>query len=322
MYLWLGQLLFHVGHEANWGITLQQLHCWSAGSTPPKHTASNLTTATRPLEFGTYRPNPFQRFIISITRSLPRNWAGRRLGFAFRRIALLGHRGLIDAEVFGQKMRINPRGNVCEKRVLFTPQFFDPEERLHIAKAARDGFVFIDIGANIGAYSLFASGHTGKGCTILAIEPQPDVFARLTENIALNPACGIKAIASAVTDADGEILLFLNADNQGEASIRDLGKSGETKRSITVPAISLLSLVEAENLSHIDAIKLDVEGAEDIILTAFFGDAPRRFWPQLIVLENGSADWQTDCVQLCLDNGYHRVRNTRMNVLLERQPEC
>jgi hypothetical protein len=75
-------------------------------------------------------------------------------------------------------MRLYPDGNVCEKRVLFTPQYFDPLEREMLAGRLREGFRFIDIGANIGAYSLFVAAKAGPSARILAVEPQPEVFAR------------------------------------------------------------------------------------------------------------------------------------------------
>jgi len=269
--------------------------------------------------FGTYAPNIVQRWIITLTRGLPEGWLGRRLAFALRKLVLVTLRRPLDVKVFEQNMRVHPFANVCEKRVLFTPQFFDLTERTAIADALRDDFTFIDIGANVGAYSLFVASVAKPGTTIIAIEPQPEVFARLTANIRLNPGCAIKAISCAVSDRDGEVSLFLGGQNQGEASIKFVSMSGNGGTSVTVPAKSLVTIASDENLDHIDALKLDVEGAEDLILVPFFSTAPQSLWPRMIILENASQRWQTDCVQLCLDNGYEKTMTTRMNVVLTRQ---
>ena len=61
----------------------------------------------------------------------------------------------VDIETLGARMRLHPYNNVSEKRVLFTPQFFDPEELAILRGRVRDGFTFVDVGANIGAYALF-----------------------------------------------------------------------------------------------------------------------------------------------------------------------
>ena len=277
---------------------------------PPMHTESQPP-------FGTYKPNFLQRAVISMTRKLPDSWLGRRLAFALRRLALLGRRRPIDISVFNRNMRIHPFANVCEKRVLFTPQFFDLAEREALARAIGENAVFIDIGANVGAYSLFVSDHAGGGCTILAIEPQPAVYDRLITNIRLNPGSGIKALSCAVSDRDGTVTLFLSADNQGEASIKYVNRAGGQGSSVDVPAKTLMSIAHAEGLTRIDALKLDVEGAEDLILAPFLRDAPPDLLPRMIILENASHRWQTDCVQLCLDNGYVKTAATRMNVILE-----
>lgn len=276
-----------------------------------------MTEHKSPPRFGTFAPSRAQARIISFTGKLPDTWLGRRTAFALRRLALIGQRNPVDAHVFSHNMRIYPFTNVCEKRILFTPQFFDPAERAQLARVIGKDFVFIDIGANVGAYSLFVASRAAGTPKIVAIEPQPEIFARLTENIGFNPDCVVKAIRCAVTDSDGEIRLFLNAGNQGEASIKSTRAAGRPGGSVTVPARSLLSIAREENLHRIDAIKLDVEGAEDLILVAFFNTAPRHLWPGLIIVENGSGQWQTDCVQLCLDHGYTKVCATRMNVILK-----
>lgn len=269
--------------------------------------------------FGTYAPNRFQRAIIALTRRMPDSWLGRRLAFALRKPVILSLNHPLDVEALGQKLRLYPFNNVCEKRILFTPQFFDARERAILADLVHDGFVFIDIGANIGGYALFVAGIAGPRARILAIEPQPIVFERLIYNISANPAGTVKAIACAVMDREGDFTLFLNADNRGGSSIKTMASDGDGT-SVRVPAKTLLSLVLDENLPRIDAIKLDVEGSEDLILVPFFRDAPEHLWPTTIIMERGSGRWQTDCVELALANGYRILAETNMNAVLTRAP--
>src|SRR5215204_7117993 len=151
-------------------------------------------TDSRP--FGVHMPQGFVRWAIERTRSLPNRWPARRLGFLLRRLAIKALGGApVDVERLGARMRLYPYNNICEKKVLFTPQFFDPEELAMLEDRIRDGFAFIDVGANIGVYALFVAARAGPAARILAVEPQPKIFDRLTHNIRLNPFGTVKAVA-------------------------------------------------------------------------------------------------------------------------------
>ena len=268
--------------------------------------------------FGAFAPKANLARIIAWTRAASDSFLGRKIAYALRRLGLRSLDGApVDIESLGAKMRLYPSGNVCEKRVLFTPQYFDAVERELLASRLRDGFTFIDIGANIGAYSLFVAARAGRGARILAVEPQPEIFARLAFNIAQNPFGTVKAVACALADKPGELTLFIDPTNRGESSVRILNSSAGT--SVKVPAMTLLSLVEGEGYDRIDAIKLDVEGAEDLILEPFLRDAPQALWPGFIIIEDSRQRWQTDLVSLLERSGYKLVAQTRLNLMFERK---
>lgn len=260
--------------------------------------------------FGACAPNRFQRAVIDFTRGLKLNWLGRRLAFIARRLVLAGLRRPLDVEAYGLKLRLHPADNLCEKRVLFTPQFFDVGERAFLSGALRPGGVFVDIGANVGIYSLLAAQ---AGARVLAIEPQPAVYRRLRFNIAAGGFDRIAAVQCAVADRDGEMEIVVDARNLGHSGA---GTAGD--RRITVPCRTLLGLMDEHGIRRADLMKIDVEGHEDTILAAFLRDAPADRLPGAIILENAPERWSIDCVALCLDQGYRVVRQTRMNVMLVR----
>ncbi|MEJ8574562.1 FkbM family methyltransferase [Microbaculum marinum] len=268
--------------------------------------------------FGAYTPTPLQARLIDFARRQPDSWLGKRLAFLARRAVMMQLRHPLDVEVFGQRMRLNPFNNVSEKRILFTPQYFDLQEREILRDHIVDGFVFVDIGANIGGYALYVAGHAGRGARILAIEPQPVVFDRLVQNISLNPSGAIKAIACALADKEGEMTLFLSARNKGESSVKYVATPGSEDQSVQVPARTLINLLREEGIDRIDALKIDVEGAEDLILVPFLEDAPESLLPSLMIIENARDRWQTDCIALLQRMGYRQVAQTRLNVVLER----
>lgn len=273
-------------------------------------------TDTQP--YGTYEPAGLVAAITRRTNRIPaESWYGRRLALFLRRIAIarLGGKPL-DVTRYGARMRLYPYNNNCEKKVLFTPQFFDPEERALLEARLPNDCVFLDIGANIGAYALCVAAFSGPEARIVAVEPQPDVFDRLTYNIAQNPFHTVKAVACAVADKAGELTLFIDPRNRGESSLRIVGTNEGAR--ITVPAVTLLDLLHREGLTRVDAVKLDVEGAEDLILEPFLREAPATLLPRILLIENGTGQWQLDLPQHLEGFGYREISRSRLNLMFER----
>lgn len=272
----------------------------------------------RDTPFGSRAPGFWLSRLLDATRACGATWLGKRLAFALRRLAVAGLGGPVDVHTLGVKMRLYPFNNVCEKRLLFTPQYFDARERALLAARIHADFVFIDIGANVGGYALFVAGLAGPGARILAVEPQPEIHRRLRYNIDQNGFPGVTAVACALADQDGEIEFYLSADNQGQASVKDTPGEFAT-RHLTVPALTLSSLLKQHGLERVDAIKIDVEGAEDMVLEPFFRDAPRTAWPDMIIIENSPTRWRVDLLGHIESVGYRRLAVTRMNIVYELQ---
>jgi FkbM family methyltransferase len=269
--------------------------------------------------FGDFAPSGITRWVIDRTRGLPEGWAGRRVALMLRHLAMKMLNGLpLDLETFGVRMRLYPYKNVCERRILFTPQYFDADELRILTDRIRPGFTFIDVGSNVGWYALFLAQEAGTAVAtrILAVEPQPEIFDRLIYNIRQNPSSTIKAVDCAVADKTGELTLFLDPRNRGEASLK-IVNSSQTD-AIRVPAVTLIELLNREGLSHVDAIKLDVEGAEDLVLDPFFRDAPAALYPALFIVANVPERWQIDVIGLLTSKGYRQVLETKMNLVFER----
>ncbi|MDP8918162.1 MAG: FkbM family methyltransferase [Pseudomonadota bacterium] len=269
--------------------------------------------------FGDYAPSGLARWVIDRTRALPEGWAGRRVALILRRLAMRTLKGLpLDLETCGVRMRLYPYKNVCERRILFTPQYFDAEELKILTGRIKEGFTFIDVGSNVGWYALFIAREAGASVPtrILAVEPQPEIFDRLIYNIRQNPFGTIKAVDCAIADKTGELTLFLDPLNRGEASLK-IVNSSQTD-AIRVPAVTLLDLLKREGLTHVDAIKLDVEGAEDLVLDPFFRDAPPALYPSLFIMANVPDRWQIDVPGLLTDKGYRLILETKMNLVFER----
>jgi hypothetical protein len=84
-----------------------------------------------------------------------------------------------------------------------------------------------------------------------------------------------------------------------------------------VPSLRLQRVLEDAGVDHVDALKIDVEGFEDRVLTGFFAQAPAALWPRAVVIEHLSRDeWQDDCIADMRARGYAETGKTRSNTLL------
>ena len=244
-------------------------------------------------------------------------WPARRATALLRALGMRALKGQpVDIESFGARMRLYPHDNLCEKRLLFSPQHFDARELSFLASRMKPDIVFIDVGANVGGYCLFVAAQSGPRARILAIEPQPDIHARLVFNIRQNAFATIKTLECALADHDGEAALFIDGANRGESSMRVLPRVDGGK--IVVRADTLAHVVAAEGFTHIDALKLDCEGAEDLILEPFLRVAPRAVWPNIIIVERNPQRWCVDLFGLIRAYGYREVLRTAQNIAFER----
>jgi FkbM family methyltransferase len=216
-----------------------------------------------------------------------------------------------------------PRRNGCEKNALFTPQMFDVFERGVLAGAidlASGGrFTFVDIGANVGLYSLFVAARAGDRARILAIEPQPGIVDRLRFNLAANPRADVTLAPIALSDRDGVAELVLDGNDSGGTHLdKHTARRGADGRVVTVPSKTLMAVLADTGIAAIDALKIDVEGAEDLVLVPFLRDAPQDLLPKLLLIEDTRGFWEADVFALLEGRGYTAAARSKQNVAFRR----
>lgn len=102
--------------------------------------------------------------------------------------------GALDVDRWRMRLRLHPIDNGCEKNPLFTPQMYETTElaalsrEIDAARAREREFVFVDIGANVGLFSMFVAAAADTGAKIIAVEPESGNFERLLFNIQ-SPVC-------------------------------------------------------------------------------------------------------------------------------------
>lgn len=124
----------------------------------------------------------------------------------------------------------------------------------------KSGDVVIDVGANIGYYTLIFANLVGKTGKVIAFEPETKNFELLKKNIAINKLTNVVLEQKAVSNKTGKVKLFLA--NSGIVGHHINPKEG-TENFIEIDSISLDDYLQKNDFTtKIDFLKIDVEGAE------------------------------------------------------------
>ncbi len=216
----------------------------------------------------------------------------------------------------GVKARLYPSTNRCEKRALCGVQIWDAVERdalrLAIENASNEAFIFLDVGANVGLYSLFAHSYAAaanQDIRIVAVEPSEDIGERLSVNAEASCA-PIEWGKTAVSTETGEKYLSDGNGNRGEGKLSDEGE--------TVWSMTLHQLCEGYYIERIDALKLDIEGHDLPVLTQFFEQAPETLHPKMMILELDETS-ASPLIELTQAHDYLIRTRTRMNVVVTKR---
>jgi FkbM family methyltransferase len=262
--------------------------------------------------WGVYKPSALVYGIIMICHKLSRIAGLRQLAMWIRRPIKYGSDTPLDVTVWGLKLRLYPRGNVSESRILFTPGLFDRQERQFLKRSLRPGCTFLDIGANAGGYSFWVYSLFKDQCRIHAVEPDPELQKKMQFNIETNGAHSIQIAPLALVFQNGKGKLIVDQINKGENCLAecmdDRGKNG-----IDVSVVTLTSFLRAHDILSIDALKIDIEGYEFKVLDHFFSHAGKTVWPRLILTEIQATPEHEKLKRLLEGAGYNACRRTKMN---------
>lgn len=266
-----------------------------------------------PAPFGAFAPTAAQSAIISLAhRSRLKRGAFRPM---LSRLVNLLRAGPLDVEYQGASFRFHHQASATERGALFNPDY-NLEELDFLRRHTPQGGVFADVGANVGTYALVLARHVGAHGKVVAIEPHPVIFARLAFNATASAVPQVHLVAAAAGPEDGEVLIETDGENLGHSHVVT-GRASDT--AIKVTSLRLMRILKEAGATKVDALKIDVEGFEDRVLTGFFKEAPPSLWPGVVVIEHLSRDeWQNDCIADMVGRGYGIVGKTRSNTLLKR----
>ena len=174
------------------------------------------------------------------------------------------------------------------QRFVYYFSHYEYNELSWLKRQIRDDWVFFDVGANFGYYSLLVSRYSGAKAAVYAFEPLRRNFEMLKQNRELNDYENISMFNVALSDKNGMTEFVAPLDNNlGRGHLaNECGELSEEK--IVVETVTLDSFVARHGITRLDAIKVDIEGAEMLFLRGA-GRTLVDLRPLLIVECNPSA---------------------------------
>jgi len=165
----------------------------------------------------------------------------------------------------GNEMKIQVPWIDVAGRTIHKDGWYEPDTVRILSTLLAPGMTFLDIGAAFGQYTLLAAGAVGNSGKVYAFEPDPVSFDWLDRNVRRNYLGNVTAVEIALGDTVGALDLYIGApDNLGTTSLRQ--QYNYSGRAVRVDVMPLDRYFERVGLDRVDVIKMDVEGAESLVL--------------------------------------------------------
>lgn len=261
--------------------------------------------------FGDYKPKGFSKvLLLFVSLGLGRGKIKHFLAAAWRN---RHHNTPVDVEYHGIKLRMHPWESSIESKILFGSKLREKDELDELKNILSKDSVFLDVGANIGYYTLMAAS---MGARVIAIEPNPVAFERLAFNILANGFDSkVTKFQIGLSDKVGVANLNIPGADIGSASIVNPAIHGKT---IQINLEPLKEVLDKASVKSIEAMKIDVEGMEDLVLFPFYENTSKDRWPKLVIIEETSQNlWKRNILAWMLEHGYKRIGKTRGNAILK-----
>ncbi len=209
--------------------------------------------------------------------------------------------------LFGMKMKGDAEEII--QQYIYYFGVWEPQITAWVSRRLAPGDTFVDVGANIGYYSLLASKLVGKTGTVVAIEASPTTFKDLLTNLKLNGVSNVRAANVAASDSEGIAKIYRgHKHNVGLTTMLECpGFDSECE----VRAAPLSTILKPEELKGARLVKIDVEGAECSVVSGMRlliekgrtdAEIIIEIDPELLKSQGKTPD---DVLRPFLDVGYH-----------------
>ena len=210
---------------------------------------------------------------------------------------LLGKKTFV--EQVNSTTRLKMRVNTYDKQATYEVWRLKEYENERFTIGAGD--IVIDIGAHIGAFSVWAAKQAISG-QVYAFEPNLENYGLLEENKQLNALTNLQTFELAVSDKVGEAVLF----NSEHMSLSHSFFEASSQNKTVVRTTSLAEILQTNKIDRVNYLKIDVEGAEYLILlntpSKVLSRVDKIFIEYHDYLDHGHK--YNDLVKYLVDNGF------------------
>lgn len=140
---------------------------------------------------------------------------------------------------------------------------YEPAKVLALQSLMGPGKVFVDVGGNKGDFSLIAARVSADVGRVLCVEAEPQNAAWIRRSVERNRYRSVEVVSVALSDRDGDATLHLGEKSGWHTLVDD--PAATLVGAVTVPTRTLDGLLEERGIEKVDVIKVDVEGAEDLV---------------------------------------------------------
>lgn len=257
--------------------------------------------------WGTYRPTGLQRFLRTLTHKTILQRGVFRPTMT-RLIMALGRP--LDITFRGCCYRIGGSSNLIEYGLLTRPSYNHVEIDF-LSDAVKGGGVMLDIGSNVGLYSLPIARAAGPDGRVIAIDANHDMVRHIGFNATASGIDTVSVVHCAVGDSEGRVDLEILKDDVAIVNVVESATGSIDMRP-------LLRILADENVARVSAIKIDIEGHEDKALVPFFQGCTPEMLPSRVVIERAGPDGDyPGCTAEFARLGYRLITRTRNNSLYE-----
>lgn len=172
------------------------------------------------------------------------------------------------------QLAVSPTLNSAITTVLLGESDWVEAELQFWRRQLQPGMVAIDVGANVGIYTVAAARRVGATGRVLAVEPTPECVECLQETCRLNALDWVSIHAVAASDRPGTVQFSVGKASEFNRVLESSAEAANPTQ--TIPCVTLDHLIEQEKLSRVDWLKIDAEGHElqvlkgcDRLLTEF-----------------------------------------------------
>jgi FkbM family methyltransferase len=160
----------------------------------------------------------------------------------------------------GLTLRLDP-GDLAITRPMLVYGTWEPFETQVFLSLLEKGMRVVDIGANIGYYTLLAARAVGQTGRVYAFEPTPRTYELLCQNVNANGFSNVVTAQKAVANRSGTATLHLNRNNGNNT----LSSTPDGEGSVEVEVVTLDQYF-AHSTARIGVLKMDIEGSEPLAL--------------------------------------------------------